>query len=154
MESNFPSRVRCSRKLTARVQGYAAGEKLLRTISCQLLTEIAFSTPELFPASFLQKLHSRPQSSSLLRSKREGSGVETDRNWCFHVISFSQTDFFFLNSAFASVFISEFAHLVFPVVAFPHSYLNIVTVTSVAICPIRQTLVIRYFRFGIHQVVG
>ena len=40
MESNFPSRVRCSRKLTARVQGYAAGEKLLRTISCQLLTEI------------------------------------------------------------------------------------------------------------------
>ena len=110
MESNFPSRVRCSRKLTApRVQGYAAGEKLLRTISCQLLTEIgAFM---LFP--FLKLI-------------------------------------FFLNSAFTSVFISEFAHFVFHVVAFPH----IVTVTSVAICPIRQTLVIRYFRFGIHQVVG
>lgn len=53
------------------------------------------------------------------------------------------------------VFISEFTRLVFLVGAtFPYSYLNIVTVRSVAICSIRQILVIRHFRFGIHQVVS
>ena len=60
---------------------------------------------------------------------------------------------FFLNHAFTSVFVSEFAHLVFPVVAFPHSYLPQHCYSHFC-SHLSHKAVIRYFRFGIHQVVG
>ena len=38
--------------------------------------------------------------------------------------------------------------------AHAHAYRNVVTVSSITICTVGQTVVIRHFRFWIHKIVG